>query len=204
MLGAARPIRPTSPTTSSSFIVDENDGNLTKGTPHSARWRTEISQYFAARRSPGRRTLVQRRAAPLDAVKVVPANSKILQASIHLDKPGKAHIPANTSARSATRSSSRPGSTTQHESYIVWTDRSRSLSLRTANEWAEVGTMFAIDLPAGDHMIHRKIWIAGGRHPERGTLMVEALDLPVVRRPHGGGNRGRWTERTMNERRCWC
>ena len=37
--------------------------------------------------------------------------------------------------------------------------------------------MFAIDLPAGDHTIYWKIWIAGGSLSlSAGTLMVEAFE----------------------------
>ena len=60
---------------------------------------------------------------------------------------------------------------------VVWTDSYRTLSLPVANQWADVGTMFAIDLPAGDHTIYWKIWINGGSLSlSAGALLLEAFE----------------------------
>jgi hypothetical protein len=163
-----------------SFIVDDNDGNLTNGTPHFR----AIANAADSRKIPrlpdpqvGGPSVSADASFPWTPVKVVPANSNILQASIHLDKPGKVHISANTSARSATPVQFQTGVYNAAPVNIVWTDSFRSLSLPTANQWAQVGTMFAIDLPAGDHTIYWKIWIAGGSLSlSAGTLMVEAFE----------------------------
>ena len=163
-----------------SFIVDDNDGNLANGTPHFR----AIANAADSRKIPrlpdpqvGGPSVSADASFPWTPVKVVPANSNILQASIHLDKPGKVHISANTSARSATPVQFQTGVYNAAPVNIVWTDSFRSLSLPTANQWAQVGTMFAIDLPAGDHTIYWKIWIAGGSLSlSAGTLMVEAFE----------------------------
>ena len=60
---------------------------------------------------------------------------------------------------------------------MVWTESFRSLSVAAANQWADVSTMFAIDLPAGDHTIYWKIWIAGGSLSlSSGVLTLEAFE----------------------------
>jgi hypothetical protein len=163
-----------------SFIVDDNDGNLTNGTPHfRALANAADSRKIPRPEDPkvGGPSVSADASFPWTPVKVVPANSNILQATIHLDKPGKVHISANTSARSATPVQFQTGVYNAAPVNIVWTDSFRSLSLPTANQWAQVGTMFAIDLPAGDHTIYWKIWIAGGSLSlSAGTLMVEAFE----------------------------
>ena len=110
-------------------------------------------------------------------MKVVSANANILQTSIHLDKPGKVHMSANTSARSASPVQFQTGVYNGAATNIVWTDSFRNLSLPTANQWAQVGTMFAIDLPAGDHTIYWKIWVTGASLSlSSGTLMLEGFE----------------------------
>jgi hypothetical protein len=163
-----------------NFIVDDNDGNLANGTPH-----------FRALANAADSRKIPRPADPAVAgpsvgaaasfpwvpVKVVSANSNILQATIHLDKPGKVHMSANTSARSASPVQFETGVYNGSAPNIVWTDSFRSLSAAGANQWADVSTMFAIDLPAGDHTIYWKIWIAGGSLSlSSGVLTLEAFE----------------------------
>jgi hypothetical protein len=163
-----------------SFIVDDNDGNLANGTPHFR----ALANAADSRKIPrpadpqvGGPSVAAAASFPWTPVKVVSANSNILQASIHLDKPGKVHISANTSARSASPVQFQTGVYNGAAANIVWTDSFRSLSLPTANQWTQVGTMFAIDLPAGDHTIYWKIWIAGGPLSlSAGALMLEAFE----------------------------
>ncbi len=163
-----------------SFIVDDNDGNLANGTPHFR----ALANAADSRKIPrpadpqvGGPSVSADASFPWTPVKVVAANSNVLQASIHLDKPGKVHISANTSARSATPVQFQTGVYNGSVVNTVWTDSFRNLSLPTANQWAQVGTMFAIDLPAGDHTIYWKIWISGGSLSlSAGTLMVEAFE----------------------------
>ena len=58
--------------------------------------------------------------------------------------------------------------------------------------------MFAIDLPAGDHTIYWKIWVAGGSLSlSAGTLMLEAFEpAGGPSALTGGDNRRRWTDRS--------
>jgi hypothetical protein len=108
---------------------------------------------------------------------VVSANSNILQATIHLDRPGKLHISANTSARSAAPVQFQTGVYNGSATNVVWTDSFRRVSLPAANQWADVSTMFAIDMPAGDHTIYWKIWISGGSLSlSSGVLALEAFE----------------------------
>ena len=163
-----------------SFIVDDNDGNLANGTPHFR----ALANAADSRKIPriadpevGGPSVSAAASFPWTPVKVVSANSNIVQASIHLDKPGKVHMSANTSARSASPVQFQTGVYNGAATNIVWTDSFRSLSLPTANQWAQVGTMFAIDLPAGDHTIYWKIWVTGASLSlSSGTLMVEAFE----------------------------
>jgi len=163
-----------------SFIVDDNDANLANGTPHFR----ALANAADSRKIPrpadpavGGPSVSGSASFPWAPAKVVSANSNILQASLHLDRPGKVHISANTSARSAAPAQFQTGVYNGAATNTVWTDSFRSLSLPSANQWADVSTMFAIDLPAGDHIIYWKIWIAGGSLSlSAGTLLVEAFE----------------------------
>ncbi len=163
-----------------SFIVDDNDGNLANGTPHFR----ALANAADSRKIPrpadpvvGGPSVAAAASFPWAPVKAVSANSNILQATVHLDKPGKVHISANTSARSSAPVQFQTGVYNGSATNVVWTDSFRSLSLPAVNQWADVGTMFAIDLPAGDHTIYWKIWITGGSLSlSSGVLMLEAFE----------------------------
>jgi hypothetical protein len=163
-----------------SFIVDDNDGNLTNGTPHFR----ALANAADSRKIPrpadpvvGGSSVGAAAAFPWTPVKVVSANSNILQATIHLDRPGKLHISANTSARSAAPVQFQTGVYNGSATNVVWTDSFRRVSLPAANQWADVSTMFAIDMPAGDHTIYWKIWISGGSLSlSSGVLALEAFE----------------------------
>jgi len=163
-----------------SFIVDDNDANLTNGTPHFR----ALANAADSRKIPrpadpivGGPSVGAAAAFPWSQAKVVSANANILQASIHLDRPGKLHVSANTSARSAVPVQFQTGVYNGAAANIVWTDSFRNVSVPAANQWADVSTMFAIDLPAGDHTIYWKIWIAGGSLTlSSGTLLLEGFE----------------------------
>lgn len=163
-----------------SFIVDDNDANLANGTPHFR----ALANAADSRKIPrpadpvvGGPSVGASASFPWTPVKVVSANSNILQATIHLDRPGRVHISANTSARSATPVQFETGVYNGAPANIMWTDSFRSVSLPAVNQWADVGTMFAIDLPAGDHTIYWKIWITGGSLSlSAGALLLEAFE----------------------------
>ena len=163
-----------------SFIVDDNDGNLTNGTPHFR----ALANAADSRKIPripdppvAGPSVAAAASFPWVPVKVVSANSNILQATIHLDKPGKVHVAANTSARAASPVQFQTGVYNGSATNVVWTDSFRSLSAAAASQWADVSTMFAIDLPAGDHTIYWKIWITGGSLSlSSGVLTLEAFE----------------------------
>ena len=163
-----------------SFIVDDNDGNLANGTPHFR----ALANAADSRKIPripdplvGGPSVAAAASFPWAPVNVVSTNSNILQATIHLDKPGKVHMSANTSARSASPVQFETGVYNGAATNVVWTDSFRSLSVAAANQWADVSTMFAIDLPAGDHTIYWKIWIAGGSLSlSSGVLTLKAFE----------------------------
>jgi hypothetical protein len=163
-----------------SFIVDDNDGNLANGTPHFR----ALANAADSRKIPripdppvGGPSVAAAASFPWVPVKVVSVNSNILQATIHLDKPGKVHVAANTSARAASPVQFQTGVYNGSATNVVWTDSFRSLSAGAASQWADVSTMFAIDLPAGDHTIYWKIWITGGSLSlSSGVLTLEAFE----------------------------
>jgi len=163
-----------------SFIVDDTDANLTNGTPHFR----ALANAADSRKIPrpadpivGGPGVGAAAAFPWSPAQVVSANSNILQATIHLDRPGKLHVSANTSARSAAPVQFQTGVYNAAATGVVWTDSYRNVSVPAANQWADVSTMFAIDLPAGDHTIYWKIWITGGSLTlSSGTLLLEAFE----------------------------
>src|SRR5262249_25036482 len=163
-----------------SFIVDDNDANLTNGTPHFR----ALANAADSRKIPrpadpvvGGPSVGAAAAFPWSQAKVVSANANILQASIHLDRPGKLHVSANTSARSAVPVQFQTGVYNGAAANIVWTDSFRNVSVPAANQWADLNPMIAIDLPAGDHTIYWKIWIAGGSLTlSSGTLLLEGFE----------------------------
>jgi hypothetical protein len=163
-----------------SFIVDDNDGNLSNGTPHFR----ALANAADSRKIPrpadpsvGGPSVASSSAFPWTPVKVVSANSNILQATVHLDRPGRLHVAANTSASSTVPVQFQTGVYNGAQTNVVWTDSFRSLSLPAVNQWAEVGTKFAMDLPAGDHTIYWKIWINGGSLSlSSGVLTLEGFE----------------------------
>jgi hypothetical protein len=163
-----------------SFIVDDTDANLTNGTPHFR----ALANAADSRKIPrpadpivGGPGVGAAAAFPWTPAKVVSANSNILQATIHLDRPGKLHVSANTTARGTVPVQFQTGVYNGAATNVVWTDSYRNVSATAANQWTNVSTMFAIDLPAGDHTIYWKIWITGGSLTlSSGTLLLEAFE----------------------------
>ena len=163
-----------------SFVVDDTDGDLTNGTPHfRALAAAADSRHIPRPPDPlvGGVSVSAAASFPWAPAKVVTANSNILQATIHLDKPGKLHISADTSARSATPVSFATGVYNTADVNTVWTNSYRNVSVPVANQWSSFGTMVSMDLPAGDHTIYWKIWITGGSLTlSSGTLLLEAFE----------------------------
>jgi hypothetical protein len=163
-----------------SFIVDDNDGNLANGTPHFR----ALANAADSRKIPrpvdpavGGPSVASSAAFPWTPVKVVSANANILQATVHLDRPGRLHVAANTSASSTAPVQFQTGVYNGAQTNVMWTDSFRSLSLPAVNQWAEVGTKFAMDLPAGDHTIYWKIWINGASLSlSSGVLTLEGFE----------------------------
>jgi len=191
-----------------SFIVDDNDGNLSNGTPHFR----SLAAAADSRHIPRPPDPVVAGGAvassahfPWTPAKVISTNSNIIQASIHLDQPAKVHISANTSARSASPVSFTTGVYNNVAPNVMWTDSLREVSVAAPNSWANFGTTFAIDLPAGDHTIYWKLWISGASVTlSGGALLVEGFEpaapvmtvasAPVTTAPNGetagaGGSR---------------
>ena len=165
-----------------SFLADDTDGNLTNGTPH-----------FRALANAADSRKIPRPADPLVAggavaasahfswtpAKVVSTNSNILQTTIHLDRPGKVHMSANTSARSASPLSFRSGLFNASDPNTMWSNSLREVSVPAANQWVNLSTKVAVDLPAGSHTVYWKIWISTGTITlSGGTLTVEGFEPP--------------------------
>jgi hypothetical protein len=163
-----------------SFIVDDNDGNLSNGTPHFR----SLAAAADSRHIPRPPDPVVAGGAvassahfPWTPAKVISTNSNIIQASIHLDRPGRLHVSANTSARSASPVSFTTGVYNGVAPNVMWTDSLREVSVPRPNLWANFGTTFAIDLPAGDHTIYWKLWISGASVTlSAGALLVEGFE----------------------------
>ena len=102
-----------------SFIVDDNDGNLANGTPAfpGDRHRRGFTKNSAAARSRGRRTLGQRRRlVPLDAGEGRAATPTSCRQAFTSISPARCISRQTPAPAVPLRSSSRPGSTTQHQS----------------------------------------------------------------------------------------
>jgi hypothetical protein len=163
-----------------SFIVDDNDGNLANGTPHfRALANAADSRHIPRPADPAVAGggVAAEGQFPWTPAKVVSANSNIMQATIHLDRPGKLHIVANTSARSGSPVSFYTGVYNASATNIMWTNSLRNVTVPLPNRWTNFGTTFGIDLPAGDHTIYWKVWISGGSLTlSAGALLIEGFE----------------------------
>jgi hypothetical protein len=163
-----------------SFVVDDNDGNLANGTPHfRALANAADSRHIPRPADPviAGGAVASSAHFPWAPAKVISSNANIIQTTIHLDRPGKVHISANTSARSASPVTFSTGVYNGSPVNIVWTDSFRDVSVPVANRWTNFGTTFAIDLPAGDQTIYWKMWIAGASVTlSGGALLVEGFE----------------------------
>ena len=163
-----------------NFVADDNDGDLTNGSPHFA----ELAAAADSRAIPRPADPV-----PLSAVNVaasaafpwtsaqqVSVNSNILEATIHLNQPAVVHISTNSSANSVAAASFRTGLYNDSATNVMWTDSYREVSLPDINQWENFGSKMAVSLPAGDHTIYWKVWISGATITlSSGTLLVEAF-----------------------------
>jgi hypothetical protein len=163
-----------------SFVVDDNDGNLANGTPHfRALANAADSRHIPRPPDPviAGGAVAAAATFPWTPAKVISANSNIVQTTVHLSRPGKLHMSANTSARSAAPVTFTTGVYNGAATNIMWTDSLRNVSLPTANQWSNFGTSFAINLPAGTHTIYWKLWIFGGSVTlSGGALLVEGFE----------------------------
>jgi len=162
-----------------SFVVDAPDGNPAHGSPHFQ----ELAAAADSRHIPRPANPVAGgNAASASATfswappKTVSANSVILQAAIHLDKPAAVHVIANSSATSPSALTFQTGFYNDPNPGVVWTNSYRNLAV-PASQWSNFGSTAAINLPAGDHTIYWKIWVSGGTLTlSAGSLLVEAFE----------------------------
>jgi hypothetical protein len=163
-----------------SFVVDAPDGNPAHGSPHFR----ELAAAADSRTIPrppdplvAGGAVASSVAFPWTPAKTVNTNANILQAPIHLDRPGALHITANSSATSPTPLAFQTGFYTDANPNIVWTYSYRNVSLAGANQWSNFGSTFSTQLPAGDYTIYWKIWVSGGTLTlSSGTLLVEVFE----------------------------
>lgn len=162
-----------------SFVVDAPDGNPAHGSPHFQ----ELAAAADSRNIPrpanpvaGGNAVSASAAFPWTPPKTVNANTVILQAPIHMDKPAAVHIIANSSAMSTGALSFQTGFLNDPNPSAVWTNSYRTIAL-PANQWTNFGSTMAVNLPAGDQMIYWKIWVTGGTLTlSSGTLLVEGFE----------------------------
>lgn len=164
-----------------AFLLDDDDGDLTTGTPHFR----ELAAAADSRNLPrpadppvaSGTPLAFSSQFPWTPAKNVSSNSNILEVQIHLDRPAEIHVSANSSARTQSNQLEfRTGFLDQSQPNAMWTDSLRNVSLQHAGQWANFGSKFATSLPAGDHSIYWKIWVSGGELEfSSGSLLVEAF-----------------------------
>jgi hypothetical protein len=192
-----------------SFIMDDNDGTLSNGSPHFRSLAAAADSRNIPRPPPPQvagGAVVASAHFPWTPAKVISTNSNIIQASVHLDRPGKLHISANTSARSTSAVSFTTGVYNGSSPNVMWTDSLREVSVPAPNQWANFSTSFTVDLPVGDHTIYWKLWISGASLTlSGGALLVEGFEpaapvmtiaSPPVTAAPGGGTVGAAGPRT--------
>jgi hypothetical protein len=167
-----------------AFLLDDDDGDLTNGTPHFKELAAAADSRNLPRPpdpEPATAMAVASSAQfPWTPVKKVSANSNILEAQIELKQPATVHISANSSARTiGTAQTFRTGFLNQPQANVMWTNSLRHVTVQQG-QWANFGSKFAINLPAGKHIIYWKIWVSGGELEfSAGTLHVEGFGTPV-------------------------
>jgi len=149
-----------------AFIADDTDGNLATCSPHFK----ELAAAADSRHIPRPADCVAPAALPPGAsaqypwtpAKTASTNSNLISVQIQLDQPTLLQVVANTSAKVTSGTVSlRTGFYNQQVPNAMWTNSLREASL-TANQWSNVGSTFAIILPAGNHVIYWKAWVTGG------------------------------------------
>jgi hypothetical protein len=162
-----------------SFVVDAPDGNPAHGSPHfRALAAAADSRHIPRPPDPVLAAGATSASAtfPWAPAKVVTANSVILQATIHLDRPAAVHLIANSSAISPSPIAFETGFYNDPSPGVVWTSSYRNLQTGT-NQWENFGSTAAVNLPAGDNTIYWKIWITGGKVTlSSGSLLVEGFE----------------------------
>jgi hypothetical protein len=162
-----------------SFVVDAPDGNPAHGSPHfRALAAAADSRNIPRPPDPvaGGNAVSASATFPWTPPKMVNANSVILQAAIHLDKPAAVHLTANSSATSTSALAFQTGFYNDPNPGVVWTNSYRNLAV-SANQWSNFSSTAAINLPAGDQTIYWKIWVSGGTLTlSSGSLLVEGFE----------------------------
>lgn len=162
-----------------SFVVDAPDGNPAHGSPHFQ----ALAAAADSRHIPRPADVVAAGGAasasadfPWIPPRAVSSNSVILQATVHMDKPGAVHITANSSAMSLAPLTFQTGFYNDPNPNVVWTNSFRNLAV-SAGQWSNFGSTASIHLPAGNNTIYWKIWVTGGTLTlSSGSLLVEAFE----------------------------
>jgi hypothetical protein len=164
-----------------AFLLDDNDGDLTNGTPHFGQLAAAADSRNLPRPpdpvDPSAMAVASSAQFPWTPVKKVSSNSNILQAQLKLDQEAEVHISANSSARTLNAPLMfRTGFLNQPQPSVMWTNSLRNVTLQHPGQWANFGSKFAIKLPAGVHTFYLKIWVTGGELEfSSGSLLVEAF-----------------------------
>lgn len=164
-----------------SFIADDTDGNLATCSPHFH----ELAAAADSRNIPRPADCFVSLGSPGSAghfswlpVKKVSANSNILEVNLHLDEPMEVHLSANSSALRKLAAPTRftTGFYNAPATNVMWSYSLRDISLPSANQWVNFGSMMSINLPAGNHTFYWKIWVSGGELEfSGGTMLVEGF-----------------------------
>lgn len=177
-----------------SFVADDTDGNLATCSPHFK----ELAAAADSRNLPRPANCAQLGGGspgssnhfPWTPSKKVSANSNILTVTLHLNEPMEVHVSANSSVRAARGSFPRTFTTglwDQPAPNVMWTNSLRDVTIPARNQWVNFSTMIGVQMPAGDHTFHWKIWTSGGELEfSAGTLFAEGfIPSPARRRAAG-------------------
>ena len=106
----------------------------------------------------------------------------IASARISLREPSIVHIVANSNVSSDGGASRfATGFSDKQPVGEYWQESIRNPQLRADGSWVNLGSNMSIQLPAGDHTIHWKVWLGSGATLKfsSGSMLIQATPVTV-------------------------
>lgn len=178
-----------------SFLFDDDDGDLSNGTPH-----------FAALAAAADSRNIPRILGPDEPVPPLPSgdccpvmataqfefgqvtvstDATIASVDVSIDRPMQVQIAANTSATSLGGPQLiTTGFSDIENPGLMWGESLRFVSFQGAGDWENFGSTVSVTLPAGNHTLRWKVWVSGV------PLAFDSGSMSVIAVPVAGTSAG--------------